>query len=242
MNEIKKIISLGPNCNTSITIRNLGIRNASYPWDWAAHTEIDDIINVILDKENFEVEKWNKFQDIGYYLPHDVDNNEHGNHENLFENTDRLNKYKRRFKRFFDDINENNTYLIRFGDVKNLDVLKDLIPNCKIIHIPDGSPDCINTHKKIMYEIGEQDDFSKIIIAVSYYDKLAFPITNREIINFIKTQNEKIDLSYLKKSINEEKLSLVFNDDNKEWANVEVFYQYLREKIYELTGIEYAIC
>jgi hypothetical protein len=239
MTNIKKIISLGPNCSTSITMRHLGIRNASYPWDWAANTEIKDIINVILNKQNFKVEEWDKLKNIGLFLPHDLDGDDHGKNENLFENTDRLNKYKRRFKRFFEDIEGENTYLVRFGDGKDLDILEDLLPKCKILHIPNGNPDSLETHKIIMDAIGEQNDFSKIIVCVSYYDKADLPISSGKIIEFIKDQNEK--LFYSKSPISEESFNLVFEKDQS-WSTIESFYEYLRNKIYKITGVEYAIC
>jgi hypothetical protein len=236
---IKKLISLGPNCNPSITMRHLGIRNASYPWDWAANTEVSDIINVILNKETFKVEDWDKFKNISFFLPHDLDGDEHGNGENLFENTDRLNKYKRRFKRFFEDIEEENTYLVRFGDGKDLDILKNLVPKCKILHIPNGDPNSPETHNIIMNTIGEQNDFSKIIVCVSYYNKFDLPVTSPNIIEFIKDHNEK--LFHLKSPISEEILNLVFEEDQS-WSTIESFYEYVRNKIYKITGIEYAIC
>jgi len=235
---IKKIISLGPNCNPSITTRHLGIRNASYPWDWAADTEVMDIVNVVLNRDTFKVEEWDKFNDIRRFLPHDLDGDGHGNTENLFENTDRLDKYRRRFKRFFEDIEEDGTYLIRFGDGKNLDVLASLLPKCKIIHIPNGHQDSLETHETIMSAIGEQNDFSKIVVCVSYYDRGALPISSSDIIEFIKDQNDK--LFHLKSPMSEDILNSVFGQDQS-WSTLESFYEYLRNRIHEMTGIEYAI-
>jgi hypothetical protein len=74
------------------------------------------IFDVVKSKDIFKVEDWNKFTDIPRYLPHDIPGDSHGELENAYENVSLYDKYRRRFQRFFRDIESEKTLLLRFGD------------------------------------------------------------------------------------------------------------------------------
>ena len=165
-NHIKQvnIIPIGPDCNVAITLLQLKLRRYSYPWDWARTSSIDEIIDVVRKGKEFNVSDWDNLKDIPYKLPHDVLNNTHGDYEAIFEG-DLLEKYKRRFSRFFEHIyGDTPTYLIRYGDGTNLNILQELLPKCTIIHIQDGHPDSIETKSIIKNTLQTTLDPYSIII------------------------------------------------------------------------------
>ena len=154
MNNNRKIISIGNNCNVAICLRILGIRTTSYPWDWARGTEIHDIIDAIkLGKDKFILTNWKCFKNINYFLPHDKEGDTHGIGENKFENVTLLQKYERRFQRFFEDILLPNTFMVRFGPSSDKDKIKELqklLPLIKIIFIENG-----NIYNNEVYTLNE---------------------------------------------------------------------------------------
>ena len=146
------IISIGKDCGVSIALRNLGLRKLAYPWDWARYTQVTDIIDVIQRKDTFVVEEWKNLQNIHEFLPHDRPGDSHGETENRFENATLLEKYKRRFERFFQHIQEPDTYLVRFGppsDIPHLNTLSQLIPHVKIVFIENGEDSDEHTYQTL---------------------------------------------------------------------------------------------
>ena len=210
------IIPIGPNCKVAQTLQVMGLRQASYPWDWIRDTTVRDVIDVL--KEEFNVSSWNKFQTMEYSMPHDYNGDSHNTYELLFEGGDLLSKYQRRFKRFFE--RAPTCYFLRFGDGTDLQELQELLPNCTIIHIPDGHPDSVETHR-IIYEKTQckKDPYAVVIRKIADLDNV--PIHSDEvkkidpILNDFFTESKVFDKPDL--------LSFVF----------------LRIK--EITGIEYPL-
>lgn len=139
------IVSLGPSCLNAILLRQLGLREKAYPYDWAFDTTLSEVIDVVKEDDTFDVTTWFRFQNIGHYLPHDVDRDTHGESENVFESMSRLEKYKRRFARFFADSKKSNTHFVRFGpesERAELASLQQLLPNATFhlidIHLSDA--------------------------------------------------------------------------------------------------------
>ena len=113
------IIPVGTNCTVSIFLRFCGIKQESYPYDWATNVTIDEIIEVIYNKDNFNINNWFRLQNKEEYLPHDKDNDTHGYNENIFLNMDCLTKYKRRFDRLFNDIYNKDVILFHNYEDEN---------------------------------------------------------------------------------------------------------------------------
>lgn len=211
------IIPIGPNCKVAQTLQLMGLRQASYPWDWIRDTTVRDVIDV-LKQDQFDVRTWNKIQTMEYSMPHDYKEDIHNIDELLFEGGTLLTKYQRRFKRFFE--NAPTCYFLRFGDGSDLQELKDLLPNCTIIHIPDGYPESLET-QNIIYEKTryKKDPYAVLIrkianVDVSNTDELKEKI-NDPILNELFTEPKQLDKSEL--------LSTVFT------------------KIKQITGIEYPL-
>jgi hypothetical protein len=112
-------ISIGYNCSASIFLRNCRIKGKTYPYDWAAHVNVDEIIDAINNKDTFNINKWYRLHDKPRYLPHDIENDSHGDLENNFLNMDCLEKYRRRFERLFVDIYKNNVILFHHYSNEN---------------------------------------------------------------------------------------------------------------------------
>lgn len=106
------IIPIGKNCGASIFLRNCKIKGKTYPYDWAAESHIDEIIEVINNRNTFDINNWYKLKDKSTYLPHDKENDIHGIRENIFLNLNYTEKYKRRFERLFTDIFKPNVILL----------------------------------------------------------------------------------------------------------------------------------
>ena len=240
----KKIISLGPNCSVSITLRKMGLRNASYPWDWARYTELEDISKTIENEEGFRVEDWDKINNIPHYLPHDIPGDSHGAHENLYENSDTFEKYRRRFVRFFQDIKQDETYLIRFGDGTGLEKLQALLPNCKILHLPHGQEDSQETYDAITNFVGDNDHYSKIMLALTYllnHPDVTYPVTPADIKDFVIRQNAQLNNTYLNKEIDTQKLDAVLDTEEHNWKGVDEVYAHVSKRVKELTNNDYAL-
>jgi len=119
---------------------------------------------------------------------------------------------------------------LRFGDGNDLDELQNLFPHCKIIHIPNGHPDSIETYQHI-YEItnAKKDPYNNIIreIVVQIVEKNDFPICSEQIIERLKD----VDI--------ENKLHEVFKESR--CFNKSDLLSFLFLKIKEITGIEYPL-
>jgi len=227
------IISIGSNCNVAITLRIMLYRTFSYPFDWAIQPNIMDIVDIIKNKEHFDVSIWlnNKFNKNE--LPHDVPNDSHGIFENNFERCETtLEKYKRRFNRFFEHLfSDRQVYLIRYGDSNGLNELQKILPlNCHIIHIQDGnpnSPDTINQIKTITkFEI---DPYSIILNEIPNINNL-YPISYNDILQSVVIINKDITPF----------INNIFPDKIIIWQKDELF-SYIFIKLKEITGKEYAI-
>ena len=114
------IIPIGDHCAISMILKELKLRNKSYPFDWVSHTDplyntniinniqlinelnqsdtVDDIVNKYIG-DAFNNNKINSTTDIMF--PHDV-----GDITNIFE------KYKRRFIRLKLDLKQKNIFIL----------------------------------------------------------------------------------------------------------------------------------
>ena len=127
------IISIGPDCNVAITLRIMLYRTFSYPFDWARQPNIMEIVDIIKNKEHFDVSAWLDKKFRNNELPHDVPNDSHGILENKFESCDTtLEKYKRRFNRFFEHLfSDKPVYLIRYENSNGINELQKILLNLK---------------------------------------------------------------------------------------------------------------
>ena len=117
------IIPLGDNCATSIILKELGLRKKAYPFDWCSHIGPNptySIIeyNIILLLELLDCGDLEKI--TNKFLGECIDENNKINGDIIFPHElgtkDEIkNKYKRRFKRLYDDITNlknNNLFII----------------------------------------------------------------------------------------------------------------------------------
>jgi hypothetical protein len=213
------------------------IRSVSYPWDWIRDTSVDDITSILKKRREFDVADWDCFKNMEHKMPHDYKDDSHNASELKFEGGDVLEKYKRRFKRMFDHLEDDiPTYLLRFGDGNGLDKLQEILPSsCKIIHIENGHPDSQATYLQIMSIVGEEiisDPFYLIINSILDIQKdiqehkLIYPIKFEDI---IKYTSEK------------DKLCEIFNDTSLVFTSVDSLFNYTYKRILSITGIEYAL-
>jgi hypothetical protein len=213
------------------------IRTVSYPWDWIRDTAIIDIVNVLKNKEYFDVSTWDCFANMAWKMPHDYNDDSHNKSELQFEGGNVLEKYKRRFKRFFDHIYDDvPTFLLRFGNDDGIEGLQRLLPNsCKVLYIQDGHPDSIVTHTAIKTFIGETiDPYGQIVLCiVEQLEKhlLHFPIKREVILDIINTYDTHLDFYG----------GLVFSHEIKEFDTESSFLQYTFTQLKTITGIEYAL-
>ena len=227
------IISIGPDCNVAITLRIMLYRTFSYPFDWARQPSVIEIVDIIKNKEHFNVSEWLKMKFRRNELPHDVPNDSHGILENKFESCDTtLEKYKRRFKRFFEHLfSDRQVYLIRYGDSNGLNELKKILPsNCQIIYIKDGHPDSPDTANQIKNITKFEIDPYSIILRgiINNYD--LFPLSYNNILQSALLINK--DITHF--------VDNLFPDKTIVWEKDELF-AYLFIKLKELTGKDYAI-
>lgn len=240
------IIPIGPNCNVAITLRVMKVRNVSYPWDWIRDSTIEDVIDVIKKGPEFDVKTWNNFSNIEYFMPHDFGGDSHNADELLFEGGDLLNKYRRRFRRFFEHITDGTpVYFLRYGHANkaSIDELQQLLPSSKIIHIEDGHPDSVVTHKIIYTATGSvPDPYFRIIESIVHMlngitpyssdHRIKFPVDSETIIKF----SLEMKLSEITDYI-----SRVFPDKRRLFSDKVELYNYVRDTVKELSGVDYAL-
>lgn len=231
------IISIGKDCGVSIALRNLGLRKLAYPWDWARHTQVVDIIDVIQRKDTFMVEEWKNLQNIQEYLPHDRPGDSHGETENQFENTTIIEKYKRRFERFFQHIQEPDTYMVRFGphsDIPYLNILSQLIPNVKIIFIENGADSDENTYRTLrsIFTQDKDETYMFLIQMMEIHDDptVSYPCTVQQMVDRMKHKN--IQEKYISYIADYEPATIFYNKSNL------LHYMYMALK---QNGFEYSI-
>jgi hypothetical protein len=227
------IISIGSNCNVAITLRKMLFRTFSYPFDWARLPNIMEIVDIIKNKDNFDVSKWLQMKFKHNELPHDVPNDSHGIFENEFENCDTtLEKYKRRFNRFFEHLySDRPVYLIRYEDSNGLNELKRILPpNCHVIFIKDGSPDSLDTINQIKNITKFEIDPYSIILQGIMNNIDLFPLSYNDILQSVLQINKDITNF----------VDGLFPDKTIIWKKDELF-AYLYVKLKELTGKDYAI-
>lgn len=240
MNDNRNIIPIGPNCGVAITLRNLGIRKKAYPWDWARDTDIQHILDVVKNKHAFNLLEWRNFYNLPHYLPHDIPGDSHGILENKFENTTLLEKYVRRFDRFFHDIYQPNTYLVRFGtkeDLPYLQELSNLLPNVNIIYIENGSDNDPETYEKLKKIFSDEKDPTYVFLeAVVYSDDrytLPYPCNIDTVFEKILEYDSTVKPLYLEYLKEFDKTHTLIHD---KFELVRFVYDALKEK-----GIEYCI-
>ena len=227
------IISIGSNCNVAITLRIMLFRTFSYPFDWVRQPNIIEIVDIIKNKEHFDVSMWLNKKFRHNELPHDVPNDSHGIFENNFEKCETtLEKYKRRFNRFFEHIfSDKLVYLIRYGDSNGLNELQNILPpNCHIIHIKDGHPDSPDTINKIKNITQFEIDPYSIILNVITNNYDLCPLSYNDILQIALIKNKDITPF----------INNIFPDKTIIWQKDELF-SYIFIKLKEITGKEYAI-
>jgi len=244
------IIPIGPQCQCAQTIQNLKIRVASYPFDWIRDTTIQDVVNILENRHNFDVTRWNKFSNMSYYMPHDYKDDSHNASELLFEGGDLISKYKRRFERLFRVLDSGKPiYFLRFGDNRDIEKLQNLFPQSTIIHIPDGHPDSKDTHRKIYetvkFKIDPYSFFISVLVGRCGRDGIAIPVSNRgihELVmndyrDFVQNNDPKDDVLVSMTEL----LDTCFSELDLVWTSQEELYRYVFNKFKELTNIEYPL-
>lgn len=192
-----------------------------------------DIVDIIKNKEHFDVSKWLRKKFSNNELPHDVENDSHGIFENTYEKCDTtLEKYKRRFNRFFEHLFSDKTvYLIRYGDSNGLKELQNILPpNCNIIHIKDGNPNSLDTINKIKNITKFEIDPYSIILHTIISKSDFFPLSYNDILQSILLINKDI-IPFIDN---------VLPDKTIVWQKDELF-SYLFIKLKEITGKDYAM-
>jgi hypothetical protein len=206
-------ISLGPNCLGAILLRHLYVRNNAYPFDWANGTSLNDIISIINNKDAFNITDWNFLKDIHNCLPHDRLNDPHGDDENLFENCNIIEKYERRFKRFFKDIYVPGVNLLRiykpqFGslteELNNLSILQKMLTHANIIFIDGTNLDDEKIKNILKQKLGNCNinKTYKLVFDIQYISenelKEIIPCTIEKIILLLNNKNIETDKELIK--------------------------------------------
>ena len=122
--KYNNIISLGYFCSTAMEIERLGLRSASYPFDWIVSEDFENVINLIennfegfLKKENLIYDKFNfKYIDKETKIAFFHDFSEKNDFDSDFEQVKC--KYARRIERFYNTIKQ-PTLLIRYISDQN---------------------------------------------------------------------------------------------------------------------------
>jgi hypothetical protein len=236
----RHIIPIGKDCGVAISLRVLGIRKTAYPWDWARYTRVSDIMDVIKQKDTFQVSKWRNFQNIHEFLPHDNPGDSHGVLENRFENTTLLEKYTRRFERFFEHIKLSNTYMVRFGpkeDIPEIDELSKLLPNVKVVFIENGADSDTQTYEILKSIFTEQKDSTFLFLEsmLKIYDdgSVPYPCNLDKILEIAEQKQLQLHPEYVDYLKEYQQSDTLFRD---KYTLIHYIYQSLKNK-----GIEYCI-
>lgn len=119
--KFKNVVSLGFFCSVSLELEKIGVRKASYPFDWVISSNFELVCRLIKNKFDSFMEYENLSQEykvnpnyyfdekyqIHFYHDFTSDTSLEMQYEREF------NKYKRRIDRFFNDI-QNPTLFIRY--------------------------------------------------------------------------------------------------------------------------------
>jgi hypothetical protein len=120
--NFSNIIPLGDNCAIATILKELGIRNKSYPFDWISHVGPNPTYSIIETNINLLIhliESGDCGKILYYMLQNNIDENQHINGDIIYphekgsiEETNE--KYLRRIQRLYDDITdiENNNLFI----------------------------------------------------------------------------------------------------------------------------------
>lgn len=151
--NFEHIISLGGNCYVAEDLIKLGLRSASYPFDWCLSCDsqgiIDSIENSFEDFLNYDLlaqhkENGSRYYNEKYQLSFFHDFDKFLPLKKQLSNVEK--KYERRIKRFLDDICEPTLfirYLVKQSDVRYIrenhekfdKLIKSFCPENKIIYI-----------------------------------------------------------------------------------------------------------
>lgn len=180
-NSYEMVCSLGERCMTAHQMRLNKLRSESNPFDWLITTNINAVVNTILDgwkhffqKENLIIEYKNgdhlKVTDLttGFISLHDFNSNIPFDEEyNKF-----IDKYTQRINRFMNLIQSKNSILFVRNNVNNNDIdtllrLTQLNPKAKIDFLIVNTTDTRNVKQLpssksnvAIYEISNQPDLS----------------------------------------------------------------------------------
>jgi hypothetical protein len=181
MNNNYNIIPIGDHCAVSMILKELGLRNKSYPFDWNVHvnslysTNIISNIEIIdnLDLDNIshiskkyigdaldDINKTNTETNITF--PHDF-----GDSDEIIK------KYERRFERLYSDLNNKKNLFILltrhfFIDENNFEKIKKTLFK-------------FNNDNKILFISGsnhpyfEEKKYDNVIFKYLYYDINRYP-------------------------------------------------------------------
>ena len=186
MEKYDHIISLGSDCLTAMTLDEIGVREAAYPFDWLCRGEADNLYLeeiTSLFRENFDGFFDKKFLELQgedkkqhtiriyntktkIFFLHDLNIGE--NFENKYNEIRK--KYNRRIKRLYDNISNAKNILFVYMDNQNtkngvffdfINTINDIFPNvfCKLL---------VLQHNENMGEFDIQEEFLNNIIKVTY--------------------------------------------------------------------------
>jgi len=136
MNENKiyeNVISLGYFCNVALEIERIGLRKASYPFDWIITSDFNMVIQLIKSEFKSFMLYDNLYQEYAinpdYYF--DIENTIHFYHDfsskislkDQFKNV--KNKYGRRINRFFKDIKKPTLFVRYITNKKEFEFINE---------------------------------------------------------------------------------------------------------------------
>jgi len=111
-------ISLGPDCNSSIAVRNLGLRERAYPFDWTV-TSANAILSILdNDFEGYHTDvhmNWNGWVKNRYEVEFPNDFTKDCGDDWVNQHPEMIEKYNRRIQRFRDLMNADNPLVILLG-------------------------------------------------------------------------------------------------------------------------------
>ena len=219
MKKYTNVISLGFFCSTASEIERIGLRNASYPFDWVI-SEFDLVLNLIENnfsdflEEDLLIKDKNSKPLEKTYVVKNVKNNIRFFHDFFIGETISKQisvvkeKYNRRIKRFYKSITK-PTLFIRY--IKDNNEINYIINNFKQIN-------------KILKYYNENNDIIFICNSEIYDDRI------KEMYNVKKDKKDTVARKFLKKNNKMKRYIL----KNVEYNRKERFIQILKFQKKEL--------
>lgn len=184
ISENKLIVSLGSGCDTALTLRNCGLRNAAFPFDWLVLNSHEKLILLLCD--NFEF-----FTDKNMFSP--LDDPGLSDHPNCLKNNyyDILFYHEGSVLYDWSDIEKYEEQLTQLKNKydKRIDRFRQLrsYPGQVyfIRNFVSGSPEQANRHTELALELRDAlrsffPELDFILVIVTYIDVNAPPIDNLE--------------------------------------------------------------